>query len=137
MACPYFIPEAPCGRGQDPRAAMLPLGDEWSGLCRASGVREPAEAGALRLCNLGYARGECPRFPGGDGPDAVRFAIRAVEPARLCIQYVMERDHHPHAYGCIDCSRDTGAALRPPEDEALLHQAAAYAQSYLKRTASR
>ena len=77
MSCPYFCPVAPRARGAGPESAMLPLGDEWAGVCRAAPdpPPEPEEAILRSLCNFGYARGSCTRFPGDEGPDAVRFSV--------------------------------------------------------------
>src|SRR5262249_9621337 len=79
MACPYFFPLHPTFEGEGPQHAMLPLGGLWSGDCRAAhcGQSQPDEATVRSLCNLGYARGTCSRFPVEDGPDAVRFTISA------------------------------------------------------------
>ena len=86
---------------------MLPLGDWWTGVCHAV-PGAPQDAGGIgcdtsrgTTCNLGYARGECARFPEGDGPDAVRFTISSHEGAAIGIYYVVERDHHPFAHGAI------------------------------------
>jgi hypothetical protein len=115
---------------------MLPLGGAWSGACCATpgDAWLPDSADAERRCNLGYARGICPRFPAGDGPDAIRFTITRDEGAVLRLYYVAERDHHPFAHGPLDYLRDSAAiADAPPADETLTAQAAAYAASYLRR----
>jgi hypothetical protein len=114
---------------------MLPLGDEWVGLCRAEpgAPARPDEAG---LCNMGYARGACPRFPTGEGPDAVRFTIRAVDKTSVRLYYVVERDHHPFAHGPLGFSLASGALVDPPDGEWLGRQALAYVRSYLRRRAA-
>jgi hypothetical protein len=76
-------------------------------------------------CNLGYARGECPRFPQGDGPDAVRFTISGDDAAGVHVYYVMERNHLPFAHGSL--GEGAGA------DPTLARQAAAYVESYRRR----
>ncbi|HUP03435.1 MAG TPA: hypothetical protein VMU19_05570 [Bryobacteraceae bacterium] len=135
MACPYFYPVESGMEGTNPRAAMLPLGDSWSGLCRAvpDAPGRPDNALLRPLCNLGYARGTCPSFPAGDGPDAVRFTIRAANDAGVSLYYVLERDHHPFAHGPLEYSRRERALVAPPPDQNLNRQALAYIESYLRR----
>ena len=130
MACPFFEPLERRSRASDVRDAMLPLGDSWAGLCRAVPDQPvpPAEADLRPLCNLGYARGNCARFPGSDGPDAVRFAIKQDTGGSLDIAYVVERDHHPFANGNL-----LDPAPAPVSGELLARQAAAYAESYRRR----
>jgi hypothetical protein len=97
-----------------------------------------AEAGAAggscrdTNCNLGYARGECARFPAGDGPDAVRFTISSHQSTAIRIYYVMERDHHPFAHGRLEYSPAAAGFVTPPETAALESQARAYVESYLR-----
>jgi hypothetical protein len=116
---------------------MLPLGDSWTGLCRAvPGPDWQPEAAITRpLCNLGYARGQCDRFPSGDGPDAVRFTIAADSGTALRLYYVLERDHHPFAHGPLEYSIDLRAFACNPPGEFLDGQARAYIASYLRRKA--
>jgi hypothetical protein len=134
MACPYFYPVAPA-RAAGAGAAMLPLGDQWTGICRAApdSPWRPGEATLRPLCNLGYARGACARFPAGDGPDAVRFTVRAASDAAVHLYYVVERDHHPFAHGALDYSPASKSLVAPPPGENLNRQAQAYAESYLER----
>ena len=110
---------------------MLPLGESWSGFCRAL----PNQAHPVRdaCCNLGYARGNCVRFPAGDGPDAVRFTISRHEAAGLHIYYVIERNHQPFAHGAREYSFAARALTAPLEPETLARQAHAYVESYLRR----
>jgi hypothetical protein len=84
-------------------------------------------------CNLGYARGECARFPEGDGPDAVRFTISSHHGAVIGICYVVERDHHPFAHGRLEYSTAAAIFATPPETATLARQAQAYVESYLRR----
>jgi hypothetical protein len=137
MACPYFDPVRPRTKTPAP-GAPLPLGDDWAGLCRAPGSQpaEPPAAAITTLCNLGYARGYCPRFPSGDdGPDAVRFTISRDDGYTVAVYYVVEHDHHPFAHGGLEYSRAKDAFLVPPPAENLLRQARAYVSSYLRRKA--
>ena len=126
MSCPYFYPvKARSG------SATLPLGDSWSGFCRA--IPDSAHSVSDGCCNLGYARGNCVRFPAGDGPDAVRFTISRHESASLSIYYVIERDHHPFAHGALEYSFAAGSFTAAPEPETVARQAHAYVESYLRR----
>lgn len=90
MACPFFEPTAPLD-GSEP--ARAPLGGVFTGYCHAEGDSSaaPPHAGSLReICNFGYGRGRCPRFPAGAAFDAVRFSSDGQRV--LCI---LERDHIP------------------------------------------
>jgi len=141
MACPYFYPslriaESAPQAAAGPQNAMLPLGDAWAGVCRAvpGPPWQPDPALTRPLCNLGYARGHCDRFPSDDGPDAVRFTISADNGASLRLYYVLERDHHPFAHGPLEYSLDHRAFAAPP-NQSLDAQARAYIASYLRRKA--
>ena len=135
MACPYFYPVASNARGGDRGTAMLPLGDQWAGVCRAApdSPCRPGETTLRPLCNFGYARGACPRFPPGEGPDAVRFTVRAADGAAVHLYYVVERDHHPFAHGPLEYSLASKSLVTPPHSENLNRQAQAYVESYLRR----
>jgi hypothetical protein len=134
MSCPYFYPSAPRSSPSDPQAAMLPLGDDWAGACRAAPDPWQPDAATLRpLCNLGYARGACSRFPDDDGPDAIRFTVSGDDGATLRLYYVVERNHHPFAHGPLAWSRAIAAFAEPPESAPLRRQAQAYIESYLRR----
>src|SRR5579862_5843145 len=76
MACPYFSPVERLALATGKRLPAAPLGDTWSGVCRAAPLDEwrPDAGTAQQLCNFGYARERCARVP-GDGPDAVRFSV--------------------------------------------------------------
>ena len=118
---------------------MLPLGDDWVGLCRAISGQpwEPDQASLASFCNLGYARGSCPRFPeeADGGPDAVRFTISRDDGRTVEVYYVVERDHHPFAHGGLEFLRAGAAFAVPPPAEILHRQALAYVTSYLRRKA--
>jgi hypothetical protein len=135
VACPYFYPLQPRATEADSRTSMLPLGDLWAGTCRAlPGEGCPPDESSVRpLCNLGYARGQCSRFP-ADSPDAdaVRFTIRRDDGRVLHLYYVLERDHHPLAHGPLEYSLPSAAFVQPPA-VILQRQAEAYVASYLRR----
>jgi hypothetical protein len=126
VSCPYFYPT----ESRD-TSALLPLGDLWQGQC-FSEPDSPASPLDPVCCNLGYARGQCARFPQAPGPDAVRFTILQDEGACVRIYYVQERDHHPFAHGAMECTADAG--FGPAGVEPLLQrQASAYVASYRRR----
>jgi hypothetical protein len=136
MACPYFEPLRPRSRAPGAgQTAMLPLGDAWSGACRAGppDAEPPGEHDLHPACNLGYARGRCARFPHRDGPDAVRFSVSADDGGLIRLRYALESDHHPFAHGRLEYSREHGSFAAAPETPVLLRQAAAYVESYLRR----
>ena len=138
MSCPYFEPLEPNPRASGAPATLLPLGDAWTGRCHAEpGPSIPPDDSSLhRLCNIGYARGICPRFPSADpGPDAARFVLKQDDGASLRIYYVLERDHRPFAHGPLDYTVDRGAFATIPEGDLTARQGAAYATSYLQRKA--
>ena len=136
MSCPYFYPIEPREYASSMRNGMLPLGDSWAGICRAIPDRpSPPDDGVVRpLCNLGYARDTCARFPSGDGPDAVRFAISRDDGASIGVAYVVERDHHPFAHGRLEYFSASRAFADRPGGEILERQAQAYVESYRRRT---
>lgn len=126
MACPYFEPRQ---RLEDPASPFPPpLGDHYSGRCVAHEPFEPDSETVRDLCNYGYVRGRCARFPGGDAADAVRFAIGSDDETIVVIRYAIERDHYPLDQGEVSLRRTARKA-----DSVLLRQAQAYLKSYLRR----
>jgi hypothetical protein len=117
---------------------MLPLGDAWTGTCHADPAIAvaPDDSALERLCNLGYARGVCPRFPTGDGPDAARFTIRQDDGASLRLYYVLERNHQPFAHGPLEFRLDEAVLTTTPAGSLTDRQARAYVASYLRRKAA-
>jgi len=112
----------------------VPLGDLWRGVCRVEGAPyTPDDSAVSELCNMGYARGRCPRYPQADDGDAVRFLIARDRDELIRIQYVVERDHHPYAHGALEYSRPLGAFPGSSADALLTRQALAYVTSYLRR----
>lgn len=134
MSCPRFSPRQPRIPGAGPESAPLPLGDAWTGVCLAQpgDPVEPLDAW-LSLCNLGYARGTCPRFPSTGEPDAVRFAIARDDGNYLQIYYVLERGHHPFDHGSVEYHRDADVFQPPLPATPFRDQARAYVASYLRR----
>jgi hypothetical protein len=113
VACPFFVPVRQIGPGRWDPAPRLPLGDAWAGECwSASAAFTPSESDQREMCNTGYARGSCSRFPESAAADAVRFSIaRAAETeggeAGLpLVRYVLEKDHFPVEHGEIGPSTE-------------------------------
>ena len=134
MSCPCFCPRQPRTGGCSAANALLPLGDAWTGVCLAQPGNpvEPGEA-RLPLCNLGYARGTCERFPTETAADAVRFAIARDDGHCLELQFALERDHHPLDHGRIEYRLAEGAFEPTLPETAFACQARAYVASYLRR----
>jgi hypothetical protein len=134
VACPYFFPVNPWHGDTSRQSAMLPLGGNWTGVCHAIAEKPcPAESSFRTLCNLGYARGSCQRFPDGASPDATRFTISREEGDRVQIYYVVERDHLPYSHGPLGYSLLRREFLDPVPNEIIRRQAEAYIESYLRR----
>ena len=135
MACPYFLPSSRSSAEAGPQNSTLPLGDSWAGVCRAVADHpwQPDPAVVRPLCNLGYARGRCDRFPGGEAPDAVRFTVSTDDGLSVRLYYVIERDHHPFAHGPLEYATQSGSFITPPGAELLDAQARAYLASYFRR----
>ena len=131
MCCPYFSPVEARTAAEDARHSMLPLGGFWSGTC----VAEPDinTSQDLRCCNLGYARGQCSRFPKDAEADAVRFTISSDVADSIGLYYVIERDHEPFAHGPLQYSRSARSIPELPTGDRLARQAQAYIESYLRR----
>jgi hypothetical protein len=134
MACPYFYPVERMQQATGKKAPPMPLGDAWCGLCRASPESEwlPDSGTMQQLCNFGYAREKCERFP-RDGPDAVRFAISHDQDGLIRIYWVMEKSHLPFAQGPLEYSRVDGCFKTAHPDTRIAQQAQAYLSSYLRR----
>src|SRR5262249_52212374 len=105
MCCPYFSPVEARTTAESTRHSMLPLGGFWSGTCGAEVNTNSSQD--LRCCNLGYARGQCSRFPNDGEADAVRFTISNDEPESVGLYYVIERNHSPVSHGRLTYSRST------------------------------
>ena len=113
---------------------MLPLGDVWTGVCRANSEQpwQPDDDRLPTMCNLGYARGNCDRVP-ADGPDAVRFTISQDQGSTVRVYYVIERNHFPVTHGQLEYSRAHGSFPDSPAGPSVTRQAEAYVASYLRR----
>jgi hypothetical protein len=111
------------------------LGDPFGGACHAqpADIVEPPEALQRELCNRGYARGRCDRFPGGTAADAVRFSVTDDTPAKLLVVYVVEKDHAPAEFGTLEYLIADARLDGPPISDVLAQQARAFLESYLRR----
>ena len=137
MACPYFYPV-------EARATEAPPCSRWATGGRASATQcptlppprpEPRDTVCDTLCNLGYARGDCARFPAGDGPDAARFTISGDHGAvvRISMSWSATTIRLPTARWSIPPPLPIFAT--PPEGDAGA-PGAAYVESYLRRKSS-
>jgi hypothetical protein len=93
---------------------------------------EPDDA-CLALCNLGYARGTCARFPSSTPADAARFAIARDGGHFLVIQFALERGHRPLDHGEIQYRLAEDVFHPPLPDTPFAAQLRAYAASFLRR----
>ena len=129
MACPCFEP------GERLPGLNGSLGDLYAGICRAAAPWRPDDRTVAEHCNIGYARGRCPRFPDLESRDAVRFSVATHGGAVVRILYSLERDHRPLSHGVLEYSTAAGEFVDASGDAALERLAAAYIRSYLRRTA--
>jgi hypothetical protein len=108
VACPFFLPVHQIGPGPWDPAPRMPLGDTWAGECRStSAAYTPGEAELRDMCNVGYVRGRCSRFPESAGADAVRFSLaRGADNPETHVRFVFEKDHSPTEFGEIGPATD-------------------------------
>lgn len=137
MACPFFLPSRRLEIAGWVRPPRFPLGDPFGGACHArpADVVEPPEARQRELCNCGYARGRCDRFPGESTADAVRFSVTDDTPDRLLVVYVVEKDHAPAEHGTLEYAVADARLNGPVISDVLVQQARAFLESYLRRRA--
>jgi hypothetical protein len=136
MACPFFYPVAPFDERRWSPRPQMPLGDPYDGECRAAAGYRPGEQDLRNLCNMGYARGKCPRFQDSCSSDAARFSAASDDGETITIAWVVERDHRPATHGRLEYSKAAGRFTAPPADQILHRQAAAYVAAYLRRKAA-
>jgi hypothetical protein len=134
MACPYFYPVARLETNYWAVPPRLPLGDAYSGECRArESSFQPDEKTARQFCNIGYGRGCCERFPSDAEADAVRFHIAREAAGLIRIQYIVEKDCWPHEHGTFEYSMHSPELSGGVTDEILHRQASAFVESYRRR----
>lgn len=134
MACPYFYPVS---RLEEAWAVppRLPLGDAYTGECRARTSPSQPQDNVIRgCCNSGYARGTCDLFPHDARADAVRFTVASDLAHEIRVQYIFEKACWPLEHGEMrySAAHDSFAPLLL--DEITARQAAVFMQSYLRRT---
>jgi hypothetical protein len=139
VACPFFVPSRRLEIAGWVRPPRFPLGDLFFGACHAHAteVIEPPESRQRELCNCGYARGRCDRFPGDGAADAVRFSVTDDTPNRLIVVYVVEKDHAPAEYGTLEYSVGDSRLDGPVISDVLAQQARAFLDSFLRRRVHR
>jgi hypothetical protein len=137
VACPFFVPSRRLEIAGWVRPPRFPLGDPFAGACHArpADVVEPPEARQRELCNCGYARGRCDRFPGDSAADAVRFSVTNDSPSRVLLVYVVEKDHAPAEHGILEYAVGDARLDGPHISDILVQQARAFLESYLRRRA--
>ena len=124
MACPYFYPVARFETSPWSVPPRLPLGNAFSGECRAPGnSAQPDETRVREICNFGYGRDRCEQFPAESTADAIRFHVAKDAGELIEIQYVFEKDCRPGEHGTVHMSACA----------TLQRQADAYLESYLRR----
>jgi hypothetical protein len=135
VACPFFAPSRRLGTTGWIRPPRFPLGDSFAGACHAqpADIVEPPESRLRELCNCGYARDRCDRFPGNSAADAVRFSVTDDAPTRLSVVYVVEKDHAPVEFGTLEYLIADARLNKAPISDILAHQARAFLESYLRR----
>jgi hypothetical protein len=135
VPCPYFLPARRLDLGAWVRSPRLPLGDPYAGACHAhpADIVEPPEPRQRELCNCGYARGRCDRFPGDSPADAVRFSITSDDAVHVRLVYIVEKDHAPAEHGALEYALAEARLDGPPTSELLALQARAFLESYLRR----
>jgi len=135
MACPYFFPTKRLAEAAWPKHPRLPLGDPYTGICRADPMHEqmPPVETLRECCNVGRANGRCSHFPKKHrGPDAFRYSVAEDTADLIRIFYVAERAHGTAEHGSIEYETATGL-FRDGPSETLEKQARAYLESYLRR----
>jgi|GEM_PF-5032781 len=95
MACPLFEPTEKLPWTRWEGRYRPPLGALYHGRCHANDAPAPPPEGVLTdCCNMGYARGRCPRFVEAEA-DAARFEIRELEADAATVRWLTERDCLP------------------------------------------
>ena len=95
-------------------------------------MARPALDELRTLCNHGYARGKCARFPMAAEGDALRFSIISDKGGTLDLVFVVEQNYSPLRHRVIRF-QDMRIEGLPPEDHAAAAQARLFIQSYLDR----
>ena len=134
MACPYFYPVARLEEDLWAVPPRLPLVDAYRGECRTGlAAHQPDDQVMRSVCNCGYARGRCDRFPADARGDAVRFSVASEEDGRIRIQYILEKSCWPLVHDEMEFSIAERSFRSTPADPIVARQAEAFVESYLRR----
>lgn len=135
MACPFFMPQDRLDDRDWKHAPRMPLGDTYGGVCHSDPAHgfDPPETAQRGLCNYGYARGLCDRFPRDGSADAIRFSVSGDENGRLRLVYIVEKDHAPADHGTVESRLEEIPSIRVGENDLWSRQARVYLESYLRR----
>ncbi len=131
VACPFFYATHRHSNWMSQRP--VPLGDFYRGECRSQTDPYIPDDERLFLCNLGYAREECPRFPAESRADQTRFAIAENTPFRLMIRVVQESAYRPLASLTLEFDLERQVWTASHSDPMIQRQAEAYVEAYLRR----
>jgi len=115
----------------------VPLGDFYRGECRTQTEVHFPDDESLFLCNLGYARQECSRFPAGSPVDQTRFAVADETPPTLLIRVVQEGGCRPLGSVTLEFDADRQVWTTTHGDPIIQRQAEAYLEAYLRRISGR
>ncbi len=108
MACPLFEPTEKLPWTRWEGRYRPPLGAPHRGLCHADDApAAPPEAELIDCCNMGYARGRCPRFA-ATVADAARFEISELSADSVTVRWLAERDCLPVDAGVATLERGAG-----------------------------
>lgn len=134
MACPFFRPTERLDESAWLKPPRAPLGEPCRGICTAEGSGfEPGIPALREMCNFGYARGRCARFPAAAECDAVRFSVSSDRESRVNLIFILEKDYAPLRHGAVEYDVRGGRFLTEIEDGSLRAQAQRFLDSYLKR----
>ncbi len=102
LPCPWFLPVTRLTSDEWIHAPRMPLGDPFSGVCkaRADDPFIPKDPELRELCNCGYARGRCDRFP-PDSADAIRFSVIQKSETTIRVAWAVECAHAPKEFGTL------------------------------------
>ncbi len=135
MACPHFYPVARLETNTWAVPPRLPLGDAYAGECRAQATSfQPDETTTREICNVGYGRECCERFPQDAGADAIRFHVMTDAGGLIRIQYIFEKNCWPREHGVFEFPL-TSQELSDGPDAILRRQATTFLDSYRRRKA--
>jgi hypothetical protein len=134
VACPFFFPVERFEDGAWLKPPRLPLGDPCRGVCYAPGDPATPSTDELRtLCNLGYARGTCTRFPADAEADAIRFSITKDRDETVDLIYIFEKDYGPLRHGTLRYQTAESRLCDAPANPILCAQAERFLESYIRR----